>query len=130
MLKEQYHIEFVFEKVGKAILWDAISTAAGLAGWFSDRATTSDGRLFRFAWSKAEAEAEVIAQNQGNYIRFRWIDDKEDDLFFEFRLIRNELTGVIILEITDFAEPHEKNSDIINWENQIKILRRTLGLLQ
>jgi uncharacterized protein YndB with AHSA1/START domain len=130
MQKEQYHLEFVFEKVGKAILWDAISSAAGMAGWFAERATSAEGRFFTFTWSKTEAKAEVVNVNQGNSIRFHWTDDDNPETFFELRLVRNELTGDNLLEIIDFAEPDEKASDIIHWETQIKNLRRNLGLMQ
>jgi hypothetical protein len=127
MQKEKYHIEFVFEKVGKAILWDYISTFAGLSEWFADKAVV-DGNVFTFSWSKASANAEIIAMNQGNYIRFHWLDDKDLPTFFELHLHKNELTGDIILEITDFAEKDEMDSAVNLWESQIKTLRRTIGL--
>jgi uncharacterized protein YndB with AHSA1/START domain len=128
MHKEKYHIEFVFEKVGKQILWDYISTFAGLSEWFADGVSV-DGKIFTFQWSKASASAEVIALNQGNYIRFRWCDDEDAASFFELRLHKNDLTGDIVLEITDFAEKNETESAVILWESQIRTLRRTLGLI-
>jgi hypothetical protein len=37
MKKEKYHIEYVFDKAGKAGLWDYISSVAGLGEWFADK---------------------------------------------------------------------------------------------
>jgi len=128
MKKERYCIEFVFEKVGKSILWEYIATAAGLSEWFADKAS-SIGRRFSFKWSKAEADAEVTALSQGNYIRFHWLDEDDPSVFFELRLSKNDLTGDIVLQITDFADNQEKESSINLWDSQIKTLRRTIGLV-
>ncbi|MDR1561616.1 MAG: hypothetical protein LBS54_00835 [Dysgonamonadaceae bacterium] len=125
--KNRYRIEFVFEKVAKTILWEYISTFAGLSEWFADQAV-SNGKIYTFTWSKSSADAEVKAISQGNYIRFHWIDDENPDSYFELRLQKNELTGDVVLEITDFAESYDKASSVNLWENQVKTLRRVLGL--
>ncbi|MDR1372649.1 MAG: hypothetical protein LBJ17_05940 [Dysgonamonadaceae bacterium] len=127
MQKEKYHIEFVFEKIGKSILWDYISTSAGLSEWFADNAV-ADGKIYTFTWSKVSADAKVTALSQGNYIRFHWLDDENPDSYFELRLHKNELTSDIVLEIIDFAESDEKESAISLWESQVKTLSRTFGL--
>jgi hypothetical protein len=127
MQKEKYHIEFVFDKAGKSIIWDYISSAAGLSEWFSDKVAT-DGKIYTFTWGKYSAGAEIISLSSGNYIRFHWLEDENPNAFFELLLHKNELTGEIILEITDFAEKQEKDSAINLWESQIKTLTRVLGL--
>jgi uncharacterized protein YndB with AHSA1/START domain len=127
MQKDKYRVEFVFEKVGKSMLWDYISTSAGLSEWFSD-SVSSKGDVYTFIWGKSSADAEIKAVNQGNYIRFHWLDDENPNLYFELRLQKNELTGDVVLEITDFAERNETASAISLWESQVKTLRRSLGL--
>jgi uncharacterized protein YndB with AHSA1/START domain len=127
MKKERFHIEFVFDKASKNSLWEYISTAAGLAEWFADSVFV-DGKIFTFQWRKHFIEAEVIGIVPYSYIRFHWLEDENQATFFEFRLQKLELTGGLTLEITDFAEKHEKESAVILWETQIKTLKRVLGL--
>jgi len=126
MKKEKFHIEFIFDKASKSSLWEHISTASGLAGWFADSVVV-DGKLFTFQWKNYFNEAEVVGINPYNYIRFHWLEDESSATFFEFRLQKIELTGGIMLEITDFAEESEREDAVALWETQIKTLKRTLG---
>ena len=47
--------------------------------------------------------------------------------YFEFRINVIELTGDVILEITDYAYPDEKKDSIDLWNRQISFLRQRLG---
>ena len=127
MKKEKYHIEYVFDKAGKAGLWDYISSVSGLGEWFADKVSV-DGKIYTFTWKGYSAEAEIVCISQNSYIRFHWLDDENPTSYFEFRLHKNELTGGIVLEITDFVEEDEKADAINLWEVEIKSLRRILGL--
>ena len=127
MAKEKFHIEFVFDKASRNSLWEYISTAAGLAEWFADSVVV-DGKLFTFQWKNYINEAEVIGIIPNNYIRFHWLEDEDQTVFFEFHLQKIELTGGVSLIITDFAENNEKESAVALWETQIRTLKRVLGL--
>ena len=127
MTKEKFHIEYVFDKAGKAGLWDCISSVTGLEEWFADKVSV-EGKIYTFTWKGHSADAEIMGISQNNYIRFHWLEDENPNTYFEFRLIKNELTGGIVLEITDFVEEHEKADAINLWETEIKLLRRILGL--
>jgi uncharacterized protein YndB with AHSA1/START domain len=127
MKKEKFHIEYVFDKASWSTLWNYISTAAGLSEWFAD-AVSVNGKVYTFTWGKHSNDAEIIGINPNNYIRFHWLDDENPVSFFEFCLHKIELTGVTILEITDFAEIHEKADTTSLWETEIKALKRILGL--
>jgi uncharacterized protein YndB with AHSA1/START domain len=126
MRKEKIHIEYPLNRASKASLWTALSTPAGIATWFADEVVES-GKTFIFTWDKHSVEAELLFICPLSRIRFRWIDD-DDDLYFEFRMYRIELTGEWMLEITDFAEESEKKQVITLWDTQIKTLKRRLGL--
>jgi len=127
MKKEKFHIEFVFDKANKNILWDYFSTAAGLAEWFADEVVIN-GKVFTFRWKNYYNSAEVIGVVPFSYIRFHWLEDDGLSTYFEFRFHKIELTGGASLEIIDFAEKSEKESAIALWETQLKTLRRILGL--
>ena len=61
-------------------------------------------------------------------IRYRWVDEEDKNVYFEFSIHTAELTGATTLEITDFAEPHEQKDSINLWDSQIEGLKRTLGI--
>ena len=127
MEKEKIHIEYVFDKASKNSLWNHIATSGGLCEWFADE-VTDNGSLFTFVWDGYPEDAEIIGILPKTYIRFRWMKDEDIDHFFEFRLHKNELTNGLVLEITDFIEPNEKENTISLWNSQIKVLTRILGL--
>jgi uncharacterized protein YndB with AHSA1/START domain len=127
MKKEKLHIEYVFDNASRNSLWNHIGTAAGLAGWFADD-VTDNGKIFTFTWDGYSMNAEMVGMNPNVYIRFHWVDDEVPETYFEFRLHKIELTGGLMLEISDFAEPEEKEAGITLWNTQIKDLKRLLGL--
>jgi len=127
MKKEKFHIEFVFDKASKNSLWEYLSTASGLSEWFAD-SVVIDEKIFTFRWKNYFNKAEVIGIIPFSYIRFRWLEDENPADFFEFRLHKIELTGGVMLEITDFADDNEKASAVALWETQIRTLKRVLGL--
>lgn len=126
MNKEKFHIEYVFDKVSKKSLWNHLTTPPGLSSWFSDDVTINGGN-YVFRWDKEEQKAEVVSVKPEISVRYRWIDEDES-AYFEFIIHTIELTGAIALEITDFAEPAEKEDAIDLWDTQIEELKRTLGI--
>jgi len=127
MKKEKFHIEFVFDKASRNSLWDYISKPDGLGEWFADSVKVKD-KIFAFQWKNYSNEAEVIGISPYNHIRFHWLEDENQPTFFEFRLQKIELTGGVMLEITDFAEKEEKDDAVALWESQVRTLKRALGI--
>ena len=127
MKKEKFHIEYVFDKVSRRSLWNHLTTPPGLSAWFADDVTINN-KTYIFKWNKDEQEAEVLAVKPEISIRYRWTDEEEDNVYFEFLIHTVELTGATALEITDFAEPDEKKDSINLWDSQVEELKRTLGI--
>ena len=110
------------------IVWSIISTPSGLETWFADKVFSKDKR-FTFQWGKTEIrEAEVINCRTNNFIRFHWLDDEDRKSYFEMRMIYNELTEDLMLEITDWAEPDEIEDLRDLWNSDIEKLKRVSGL--
>jgi len=126
MKKEKFHIEYVFDTVSRRSLWNHLTTPPGLSSWFADDISINDNKYI-FKWDKEEEEAEVLLMKPEISVRYRWVDD-DDSEYFEFRIHTIELTGTTALEITDFAEPDEKQDAIELWDSQIIELKRTLGI--
>lgn len=127
MKKEKFHIEYVFDKVSRRSLWNHLTTPPGLSAWFADDVTINDN-TYIFKWDRDEQEAEVLAVKPEISIRYRWADEDDENVYFEFLIHTVELTGATALEITDFAEPDEKKDSINLWDSQVYELKRTLGI--
>lgn len=127
MKKEKFHIEYVFDKVSRRSLWNHLTTPPGLSSWFADDVSIGENKYI-FKWDKDEQEAEVVSMKPEISARYKWIDEEDQNVYFEFIIHTVELTGAIALEITDFAEPDEKQDAIGLWDTQVDELKRTLGI--
>jgi uncharacterized protein YndB with AHSA1/START domain len=128
MEKEKFCIEYIFDKASVNSLWNHIATAGGLSEWFADE-VIDDGNTFAFIWQRnSPMGAELVGIVPNVSIRFHWIEEENPDVYFEFKLHKNELSSGLMLAITDFAEPQEKENAISLWNSQIKNLARVLGL--
>ncbi|MCD6557100.1 MAG: SRPBCC domain-containing protein [Bacteroidetes bacterium] len=125
MQNERIELEYTINTLPK-ILYYRLSNPSGLEEWFAKKVVAKDG-IFTFKWERSEQQAELLEKKKDNYVKFKWIDSK-DDTFFEFRIQKQELTGDVALKITDFAEPDEKEDIIAMWDEQIDGLKHTLGV--
>jgi hypothetical protein len=94
-----------------------------LTSWFADD-VTSDGKNFSFIWGKNESRvAELINCRQNTYVRFHWLDE-EPGIYFELRILKNDLTSNYSLEITDFADSDDEDDVRSLWDTSIDALHR------
>ena len=125
-MKSVLKLEF-FINVSPIILFPRLSTAGGLVEWFAEDITVKDD-IFTFIWNGIAYPARLLHQKKNQYVRFKWLDDSDDQNYFEFKIIEDDLTGDIALIVTDFTEDEEK-LDISNlWEKQVDNLRKSLGV--
>lgn len=127
MKKEKFHIEYILNKVSRRSLWNHLTTPPGLSAWFADEVSIDNTR-YTFRWDKEEEEAEVLLTKPEISIRYKWLEEDDANVYFEFIIHTVELTGATALEITDFAEPADKKDAINLWDTQVEVLKRTLGI--
>jgi len=126
MEKEKYTLEYIFRASPKMI-YERISTASGLSEWFADDDNIK-GNTYAFIWDGQEQIAEILSKKDNQYIKFHWVDDEDENAYFEFRIVVDELTEEVALLITDFAEDEdEKEENIDLWEAQVEDLHQVLG---
>lgn len=123
-MKNKFELEYSINASPK-ILYARLSTPGGLAEWFADDINIQ-GNTYTFIWEGTEQQAELVTKKENQLVKFKWVD--EDDVYFEFRIRRDELTGEVALIITDFAEDDEKDDAIDLWDTQISELKHALGL--
>ena len=125
-MKSVLTLEF-FINVSPTVLFPRLSTAGGLVEWFADDIRVNED-IFTFIWNGREFPARILDQKMNNYIRFKWMDDSEDQSYFEFKILEDDLTGDVALVVTDFAEEDEKEDISDLWKKQIGHLKNVLGV--
>lgn len=125
--KTLFTIEFDFQS-SPQLLFQYLSTPSGLSEWFSDN-VNSRGEDYTFIWGDAEEYAKLIQKKNNEKVRFRWMNDEEDqdDCYFEFKIVSDEITKDVSLNITDFAEEDELEEAKMLWNNLVSSLKQVLG---
>lgn len=122
--KVLYELEFPV-RCSPGILYEFLSTPAGLQEWFADRVDFRDN-VFSFSWNGSAEEAEVLEQEEDEYIRFHWLHAPKEE-FFEFRIQISEVTNMTIMVIKDFADKKEIKDQSRLWGAQVKDLFHRIG---
>lgn len=124
MSKQLYTLEFPV-RCSPTILYDFLSTAAGLSEWFADKVDERDG-VFYFGWDGNVEQAVVLEKEQDKFIRYRWEKAPKGE-YFEFAIDKSEITNQTILVIKDFAEKKEIKDQTLLWDHQVRDLFHRLG---
>jgi uncharacterized protein YndB with AHSA1/START domain len=122
--KQQFTLEYPV-RCSPSILFEFLSTPAGLQEWFADKVDERDS-VFSFSWNGVTDRAEVLESEEEKYIRFHWLHAADGE-FFEFRIEKSEVTNQTILVIRDFAEKGEVKDQSQLWDYQVKDLFHRLG---
>jgi len=122
--KQQFILEYPV-RCSPSILYEFLSTPAGLQEWFADKVDERDS-VFSFSWNGATDRAEVLESEEEKFIRFHWLHAPKEE-FFEFSIVKSEVTNLTILIIRDFAEKTEIKDQSQLWDYQVKDLFHRLG---
>lgn len=125
--KIKYELEFPITS-SPQLLYQYISTPSGLSEWFADN-VNSRGEFFTFIWDDTEEKARLSSKKSGEKVKFRWIDDhnNDGDYYFELRILVDEITKDVSLMVVDFAEEQDMSESKQLWENQVSDLKHVLG---
>ena len=123
--KIKFELEFPIQ-ASSQLLFQYISTPSGLSEWFADN-VNSRGELFTFIWDDSEEQAKLLTKKNGERIKFKWVDDDDDQSYFEIRIQVDGITKDVSLIVTDFSENDEVEETKMLWDNQISDLKKVLG---
>jgi len=123
--KIKLELEFPIQ-ASPQLLFQYISTPSGLSEWFADN-VNSRGELFTFIWDDSEEDAKLLSKKNGERIKFKWVDDDDDQSYFEIRIQLDGITKDVSLMVTDFSEDGEVEETKMLWDNQISDLKKVLG---
>ena len=107
------------------ILFEFLSTPAGLQEWFADKVDERDD-MFTFSWNGTEEKADLLDKEEAKFIRFHWTHSAKDE-YFEFAIEKSEVTNQTILIVKDFAEKKDMKDQSQLWEYQVKDLFHRIG---
>src|ERR1700709_510765 len=124
MKKSLYTLEYPV-RCSPGILYEFLSTPAGLQEWFADKVDERDG-VFSFSWNGDDEKAELLETAEDKFVRFRWLQNPKDE-YFESSIKKSEVTNPTILMIKDFADKKEIKDQSELWEYQVKDLFHRLG---
>jgi uncharacterized protein YndB with AHSA1/START domain len=124
MSKQLYTLEYPV-RCSPSILYEFLSTPAGLQEWFADKVDERDN-VFFFSWNGSSQKAEVLESQEEKFIRFHWLDTPKEE-YFEFSIEKSEITNQTILVVKDFAEKKEVKDQSMLWDYQVKDLFHRIG---
>ena len=124
MSKQLFSIEYPV-RCSPNILYDFLSTPAGLQEWFADKVDERD-TVFSFSWNGSVEKAEVLEAEENKFIRFHWLHAPQNE-YFEFSIEKTEVSSQTILIIKDFAEKKEIPDQSRLWGVQVHDLFHRLG---
>lgn len=125
--KIRYELEFPLNS-SPQLLYQYISTPSGLQEWFADN-VNSRGEFFTFIWNDTEENARLASKKTGEKVKFKWVDDAQNDTeyYFELRILEDEITKDVSLVVVDFAFEDELDESQLLWENQVSDLKHVIG---
>lgn len=124
--KEKIELEYIINTT-PGILYNRLSTPSGLSEWFADDVSVQDN-IFTFKWGDSEQHAKQSLYRENKMVRYTWINDEDlEDVWFEFTINVEELTGDVALIIIDHADKDEVDDTSELWDRQIEILKHGLG---
>ena len=124
MKRVSFEMEFIF-RASPAILYTFLTTPAFLVRWFCYGVDINTD-VFTFTWDGADENAEMLDDIQEERVRFRW-EDADEGEYLEFRMYKSGVTNETVLEITDFCDDDEVDSQMDLWNTQLKKLKIECG---
>jgi uncharacterized protein YndB with AHSA1/START domain len=122
--KQQYTLEYPVRS-SPAILFEFLSTPAGLQEWFAEKVDERDG-VFSFTWNGSTERAELLEMEEGKSVKYRWLEAPDSE-YFEFGVLKSEVSNQTILVIKDFAEKKDIPDQKRLWDFQVNDLFHRIG---
>lgn len=123
----KFEMEFMV-RCSPDLLFEFLYTPSGLAEWFCDDVNIRNG-VYTFNWNGEISQARLLKMVEGERVRYQWAN-RTDGAYFEFRIVKDELTGDVSLFITDFADPAwDIEGGKRLWQQQIEKLLKLIGSL-
>ena len=108
-----------------SVLFSRLSTASGLAEWFSDNVLV-DGTKYTFVWGKTNQSAELLSIRPLESVKFKWMENDEPSEF-EFHIVMGEIIEDLSLIVIDHIDEGDESDVTKLWDSSINRLRKAIG---
>jgi len=124
MKRVKIELEFILRASPK-ILYKFLLLPECLVRWFCDSVDITADE-FTFEWDGDEENAKLIDDIEEERLRFVW-EDSEPDEYLEFRMYKSGVTNETVLEITDYCDEGDEDTQADLWSSQISKLKKETG---
>lgn len=126
MGKFKYVAEFEF-KASPKVLFQYISTPAGLQQWFASKVTIKSDHVYDFIWDNESHPAKLTSQRLNKSTRFDFMNEDQKGNWVEFKLEVSELTNTTFFRVTDNSDNTDLEDLTDLWEGLMDKLREIVG---
>jgi uncharacterized protein YndB with AHSA1/START domain len=126
MAKFKYVAEYEF-KASPKVLYQYISTPAGLQEWFAAKVTIKGDHLFDFVWDNESHPARLTTQRLNKMTRFDFLNENQKGNYVEFKLEVSELTNASFMKITDYSDNEDEEDLEDLWGGFMDKLKEIVG---
>lgn len=109
------------------ILYDYISNTSNLTQWFCEDLKVKDQNKYFFIWEGEERWATVEKKVSGKSIRWSW-DDAPKGEYVEMAVVKDDMTGDVLIHVTDFCNEDDEDANYDLWETDIEQLGGIVGI--
>jgi uncharacterized protein YndB with AHSA1/START domain len=125
MERIKQELEFLL-KASPVIIYDYISNTSNLTQWFCDNLKAKSKDKYVFIWDEEERLATIEKKVRGKLIKWSW-DDAPKGEYLQLEVIKDDMTGDVLVKVTDFCDEEEAESNMELWEADIEHLGSVIG---
>ena len=114
-------------RASPVIIYDYISNTSNLTQWFCEDLKAKDRDNYLFIWENEERKAKIERRVRGKLIRWSWEDSPKGE-YLELEVIKDDMTGDVLIKVTDFCDEEEADSNFELWEADIEHLGGVIGV--
>ena len=131
MKKKRLNLEYPLKGRKPDLLWQLMSTDHGLERWLADKVTEENGVL-SLTWGEPWGEhhtlhANILERERNSHIKLQWVDEDEQDAYWEMRIGRSELTEDLCLCVVDYAVEEDIEDLHGLWDGNLERLHQSSG---
>ena len=131
MAKKRLNLEYPLKGRQPDLLWQLMSTDHGLERWLADQVVEDDG-VMSLTWGSPfgvhhTLRANIVERRKNSHIRFQWVDEEDQNAFWEMRIGQSELTQDLCLLVVDYAVEEDIDDLHELWDGNIERLHQSSG---
>ncbi len=131
MKKKRLNLEYPLKGRKPDLLWQLLSTDHGLERWLADEVKEENGVL-SLTWGEPWAEhhtlhANILERERNSHIKLQWVDEEEQDAYWEMRIGKSELTEDLCLCVVDYALEEDLDDLHGLWDGNLERLHQSSG---